>query len=162
MPHRLGGSVHELLRQCPVCEGDLIVTRIGCPACETVIEGQFEPGPFAELSREQLDFVLAFVRCEGKFTRLQVELGLSYPTLRSRLHDVIRALGYEPGTEESSGPTEKERRDVQTALEEGRLTAEEAVRYLRLDELGMEKGLQGVANHGRDTGRGHGPARGRR
>jgi hypothetical protein len=123
--------MHDLLHRCPVCEGDLVVTRLGCPACETVIEGRFDPGPLAELSREQLDFVLAFLQCEGKFTRLQVELGLSYPTLRSRLHDVMRALGYEPGGEEPAGPSADERHDVLAALEEGRLTADEAVRALR-------------------------------
>jgi len=125
--------MHDLLRRCPVCDGDLVVTRLGCPACETVIEGRFEPGPLSELSSEQVDFVLAFVQCEGKFTRLQGELGLSYPTLRSRLHDVMRSLGYEPGGEEPSGPTDEERRDVLAALEEGRITADQAVRALAGD-----------------------------
>jgi len=124
--------MHELLTRCPVCAGDLVVTRLGCPACETMIEGRFDAGPFAGLSREQVEFVLAFVQCEGKFTRLQGELGLSYPTLRSRLHDVMRALGFDPGGEEPV--SDENRRSVLEALEQGRLTADEAVRVLRGDD----------------------------
>ena len=44
--------------------------------------------------------MITFVRNEGKINRVGEELGMSYPTVRSRLHDFIRALGYEVGEEE--------------------------------------------------------------
>ncbi|MFN2250520.1 MAG: DUF2089 family protein, partial [Anaerolineae bacterium] len=84
---------------------------------------------------EQQAFVEAFVRCEGKFTRLEGELGLSYPTLRGRLHDAIRAMGYEPGGGEPSGLTEDERREVLARLDDGRIDAEEAMRLLQGGEM---------------------------
>ena len=115
---------------CPFCQGQLTVIRLYCPSCETGFDGRFEGGPFSGLSRDQMAFVEAFVRCEGKFTRLEGELGLSYPTLRSRLNDVIRALGYEPGDEEQSVPI-ADRQRVLDDLEAGRVGADEAVRLLR-------------------------------
>ena len=86
--------------------------------------------PFGALTPEQLHFVEAFVRCEGKLSRLSDDLGLSYPTLRSRLHDIIRALGYEPGKEESTGLSADERRQVLSELESGEIEFDEAMRRL--------------------------------
>lgn len=86
--------------RCPVCSSELEVTRLHCPSCDTTIEGSFIGGPFAHLTAEHLDFIVTFVRCEGKINRMEQELGLSYPTIRNRLHEVIRALGYEPGKDE--------------------------------------------------------------
>jgi hypothetical protein len=124
--------VNALLSQCPVCGDELAVTRLYCPACSTTIEGRFAGGPFARLSAEQLDFLETFVRCEGKFTRMEGELGLSYPTLRSRLHELIRALGYEPGADEAPEPIDdEERRQILLALDEGTISAEEAMSKLK-------------------------------
>jgi len=58
------------LTRCPVCEGELVITRLNCPSCDTTLEGRFTGGPFAHLSTEQLDFVETFIRCEGKITRM--------------------------------------------------------------------------------------------
>ena len=115
---------------CPFCRGELTVTRLYCPACECGFDGRFHGGPFAGLSREQMGFVEAFVRCEGKFTRLEAELGLSYPTLRSRLNEVMRALGYEPG-EEVEAASAPDRKQILDDLEGGRVSADEAVRLLK-------------------------------
>ncbi|HEY64790.1 MAG TPA: DUF2089 domain-containing protein [Caldilineae bacterium] len=123
--------MRPLPTQCPLCSGDITVTRLYCPHCDTTIEGHFSVGPFSKLTPEQLEFVEMFVRCEGKLTRMQEELGLSYPTVRSRLHEVIRALGYEPGKEEPVGLTEEERRRILDDLDQGRITYEEAIRMLQ-------------------------------
>jgi hypothetical protein len=90
-----------------------------CRHCDTALEGHFALGRFYELSSEQLQFVETFVRCQGKLNRVQEDLNLSYPTVRNRLHDVIRALGYEVDQE------------VLAALSSGEITAEEAARRLR-------------------------------
>ena len=81
------------LSKCPVCNGELTVTRLHCETCDTSIEGRFANGAFAGLTPEQLDFIETFVRCEGKITRMEDEMALSYPTIRNRLQEVIRALG---------------------------------------------------------------------
>ena len=99
--------MYTVLSQCPVCESDLVVTRLHCRNCDTNIEGHFFSGPFTQLAREQLAFVETFVRCEGKLNRMEGKLGLSYPTIRNRLHEVIHALGCEPGGEEEGGQSEE-------------------------------------------------------
>lgn len=122
--------MHPVPHECPVCHGELIVSRLVCRECETAIEGRFETGPFSRLSEEQLHFVEAFVRNEGKITRMEEEFSLSYPTIRSRLHDVIRALGYEPGKDTAAALTEEERRKILEDLDSGKITSEEAMRML--------------------------------
>ncbi|MBN1315394.1 MAG: DUF2089 domain-containing protein [Anaerolineales bacterium] len=125
--------MHPVISQCPVCHDDLIVARLYCPNCATAIEGRFNLGRFAQLDQQKLDFVETFIRCEGKLTRVQDELGISYPTVRSRLEDVIRALGYEVEKPESSPlpVSDEERRAILADLAAGRITSEEAMRLLQ-------------------------------
>jgi hypothetical protein len=122
--------MYPIIGQCPICQDDLIVTRLHCRTCDTTLEGHFELGRLLQLAPEQLSFIETFIRCEGKITRVEQELGISYPTVRSRLHDVIRALGYEVGEEEPPIDEEK-RRSILTELGQGRLTSEEAIKLLR-------------------------------
>ena len=75
-----------------------------------------------------------FVRCEGKITRMEQELELSYPTIRNRLHEIIRALGYEPGGEELFGISDEERQRILEDLDAGKISAEEAMHLLQESE----------------------------
>ncbi|MBO9368847.1 MAG: DUF2089 domain-containing protein [Chloroflexi bacterium] len=130
--------MNRALLRCPVCNAPLTVTRYHCESCDTTIEGRFESSPLpalASLTPQQIEFLLAFVRCEGKLNRLEAELGLSYPTLRNRLHELIRALGYEPGKEEPPIVDELRRRQVLEDLENGRITAEQAIQILSGEEV---------------------------
>ncbi len=124
--------MHPVLSQCPVCKSDLTISKLHCRTCDTTIEGEFFGGPFDQLTREQLAFVETFVRCEGKLNRMEGELGLSYPTIRNRLHEIIRALGYEPGGDDEprGGLSEAARQRILEDLNEGKITAEEAMRLL--------------------------------
>lgn len=119
---------------CPICHSELEIVRLHCLSCDTSIEGHFAPGHFSNLSSDQLEFVFTFVRCEGKINRMEQELGLSYPTIRNRLHEVIRALGYEPGKDETPEADAEKRSSVIADLEAGRITADQAMRMLRGEE----------------------------
>lgn len=80
----------------PFTGGEIVVTRFYCPESDTSVEGQFAvTSPFAQLSVEQVEFIELFVRSEGRISRMEGELGLSYPTIRSRLKEIVEALGYE-------------------------------------------------------------------
>ena len=114
--------------ECPVCHDELTVTRLACSTCGTALEGRFSMGRLGLLTPEQLHFVEIFLRSEGKLVRVQKELGLSYPTVRSRLDEVIRALGYEVETEGESEV--EERADVLARLARGEVSAEQALDLL--------------------------------
>ena len=120
--------------RCPICQSEMEVVRLHCSSCYTSIEGRFALGQFSNLSPEQMDFVFTFVRCEGKINRMEQELELSYPTIRNRLHEVIRKLGFEPGRDESPDVSEETRSTVIADLEAGKITAEQATRLLRGEE----------------------------
>jgi hypothetical protein len=119
---------------CPICQSNLEVARLHCTSCDTTLEGRFEMGHFSNLSPDQMEFVFTFVRCEGKINRMEQELNLSYPTIRNRLHEVIRALGYEPGKDETPEVDMEKRSSVISDLEAGKISADQAMRILRGEE----------------------------
>src|SRR5512140_166123 len=117
------------LNKCPVCGVDLTVTRYHCESCDTVIEGRFENSAFPGLTAEQIEFIKTFVRLEGRINRIEQEQKWgSYPTIRNRLRDVIRAMGYEPGKEEVPEISDDKRRSVLEELDSGKITPEDAMR----------------------------------
>ncbi len=123
------------LNKCPVCGADLVVSRYHCEACETTIEGRFENSAFPGLTAEQIEFVKTFVRLEGRINRIEQEQKWgSYPTIRNRLREVIRAMGYEPGKEEPAEISEEKRRLVLEELDSGKISADDAMRRLRGEE----------------------------
>jgi len=68
--------MHPLPGECPVCGGEMIVTRLECRECDVTIEGRFLTGPFSQLSPQQMEFIEIFVKNEGKITHMEGELGL--------------------------------------------------------------------------------------
>lgn len=126
--------MQPLPSKCPICGGDIIVTKFYCRECDSTIEGRFYSGTFENLTPEQMSFIETFVRCEGKITRMEDELGLSYPTIRNRLHEVIRAMGYEPGSDETPVMSDEDRRKILESLEHGDITYQEAMRMLKEGE----------------------------
>lgn len=121
---------YPLFGQCPVCGDEMVVTRLECRRCDSALEGHFDMGLLARLSAEQMAFVELFLRCDGKLTRVGEELDVSYPTVRNRLNDVIRALGYEVEPEAEEDAIDR-RRTILVDLSEGTITPEEAVKRLK-------------------------------
>jgi len=70
-----------------------------------------------------------FIASRGNIKEVEKILGISYPTVRSRLDDIIQSLGYQVHRQSSA-----ERRDVLEALDRGEITAEEAIKRLRGSE----------------------------
>ncbi len=114
--------------ECSVCHDQLLVTGMVCRNCGTVLEGRFTMGRLGQLTPEQIHFVEVFLRSRGKLNRVQEELGLSYPTVRSRLEDVIRGLGYEVGEDRKTDDAERE--EVLGRLARREISAEEALDLL--------------------------------
>jgi hypothetical protein len=129
--------MHPVIARCPICQAELSVTRLHCRTCGTNVEGSFGLGPLQRLSSEQIQFVEALVRNRGSLKDLGAELGMSYPTVNSRLNDILITLGYGdrvkiPDSAESSGSRER-KRDILTRVRDGTLTAAEAEALLRGD-----------------------------
>lgn len=119
----------KVISQCPVCEGELSVVRLKCAKCGTVIENDFTLSKFDYLSAEELHFTETFIKCRGNIKEVEKELGISYPTVRAKLDGVIQRLGYE---KEAARDEEMLRREaVLRALEQGEITAEEAIQKLK-------------------------------
>ncbi len=121
--------MHTVIGQCPVCQGELEVARLHCRGCGTSIEGQFALGRFHALSKEQLQFAEVFIRNRGNIKDVERELGISYPTVRSRLDALIRAMGYEVAEEPKLAPDR--RKEILGQLERGEISSEDAIKLLR-------------------------------
>lgn len=127
--------MHPVFGKCPVCGQELIVTRLECRACGTDISGQFAVGRLARLCSDDMQFVETFMKNRGNAYKVGEELALPYSTVRARLTDIIRAMGYEPGTEPkeeplSSVPPEK-RKIILEDLRLGKISADDAIRMLQ-------------------------------
>lgn len=118
-------------RNCPVCDGEMMITRLYCPECDVKLEGHFNFGGLEGLSPEQIAFVATFVACEGKIKRVQNALKISYPTVRARLEEVITAMGYEVGPVDEEEDDDELRKQVLDDLAAGRISSEDAVRLLQ-------------------------------
>lgn len=77
---------------CPSCGGVLSVKSLHCAECDTTVQGEFAIHPILRLSAEEQSFVMAFVRCSGSLKQMAADMGLSYPTVRNILDDIISKL----------------------------------------------------------------------
>lgn len=126
--------MHPVFGKCPVCGKELIVTRLECRSCGTDIGGQFSVGRISLLDTEQIQFIETFIKNRGNAYKAGEELQMPYSAVRSRLTDIIRAMGYEPGAEPKEEvltvPPEK-RKVILDDLARGKISADDAVRLLQ-------------------------------
>lgn len=121
---------HQVPGICPVCGEKLDVTKLTCHHCETTIEGNFENCRFCGLNPEQKNFVEVFIKCRGNIKEVERELGISYPTVRGRLDNVLEAMGYRVD-QMDRGEMSNRRKEVLDQLAKGEISAEEAVKALK-------------------------------
>lgn len=129
---------HDVISTCPVCSSELAVTRLHCRSCGTTLEGDFSVGRFGRLNRDQLALLESFLRSRGNLREMERELGISYPTVRSRVEALVRALGFGPRSdaddvEEPAAPATppRSRSEVLEALARHELSAEDAAAAIR-------------------------------
>ena len=82
----------QLPVSCPSCGGDLAVKRLCCDKCGTEVEGLFSLPPLAALVPEEQEFILEFIKASGSLKDMASFLGVSYPTVRNRLDEIIGKL----------------------------------------------------------------------
>jgi len=129
----LGFMANPVIARCPICSETLSVARLECASCGTRIEGSFALGRFHHLSAEQLEFLETFIKARGNFKDVERELGISYPTVRSRLDAMIRALGF-PSQAEPDREAER-RKEILRELADGRIAPDDAAQLLEKEPV---------------------------
>ena len=119
--------MNEALGKCPVCKEDLEITRLHCDHCNTTIEGSFSLCRFCRLTGEQKQFIETFIKCRGNIKEVEKELGISYPTVRSKLDEAISALGHPVKVIKNEG----RKKEILELLSSGEIDHNEALKLLK-------------------------------
>lgn len=128
--------MNKLLWNCPVCQQELHVTALECSACGTEIHGNFEFGRFARLRTDDLYFIEIFVKNRGNAYRVAEELEIPYSGVRSRLTEIVKAMGYDDDIEvrEEPGLPPERRKEILEQVSVGKLTSDQAIKILQGEE----------------------------
>jgi hypothetical protein len=119
------------------------------------VEGAFSLGPLQYLNQDQIRFVEAFIKSRGSLKDVGAELNMSYPTVNSRLNDILIALGHGDRVKVSEpaepGLSSERKRDILNQVREGQITAAQA-------EACCAARARERREHERDDDRHHHPA----
>src|SRR6202167_6281053 len=114
-----------LNNECPYCGTAMAVTEMTCGHCHVSIRADFPMSRVAGLPVEHQRFIEMFVLAGGKLKEIAEQVGVSYPTIRSRLDKVIEALRGE------IAKTQRVRGSVLDAVEPGKSNAADAARMIK-------------------------------
>ena len=115
-------------QECPYCGAGMAVTRMSCGHCSISVEAAFPMSRLASLPVEHQRFIEMFVLAGGNLKEIAEQVGVSYPTIRSRLDKVIESLRNE------IGKTRRVKGNVLDAVGEpatGKGNAEDAARLIK-------------------------------
>ena len=113
------------INRCPLCQGQLVPVRLQCDSCEVILDGRLPISRLVLLTTSQQEFVEAFLLARGNIKEVERELGISYPTVRKRLDQVVEALGHAPATQR------RDQEEILDAIENGDMTAQEGIAAMR-------------------------------
>jgi hypothetical protein len=116
--------MHELTN-CPYCNGDFVIKEVECQSCKTQIKGNFHVNRFHMFKPDELYFIEVFLKNEGNIKLMEKDLGVSYPTVKSRLKNIVNTLGYK-----SENSSSEERMKTLKALSNGEINVKEALKNL--------------------------------
>ena len=110
---------------CPFCDGRLEPVKLQCTSCETTLEGRIPASRLSLLAADQQQFVEAFLVARGNIKEVERELGISYPTVRKKLDEVIRALGH------ATPEKQLEQHEILDAIERGEMSPQEGIARMK-------------------------------
>ena len=112
---------------CPICSHPMRPRSFSCRPCGLEVKGLYPKTPFAELSPDMLHFLNVFIHCEGKISDMEKALGISYPTVKSKLSQLKKTVKAPNRDEEQiTGPLE-----ILSQMEKGELAYEEGLRKIK-------------------------------
>ena len=121
----------KIIESCPSCNGKLAITEVRCTRCDTQVRARYEPCDFCALSSEQSAFLRVFVTSRGNLSEVEKRLGISYPTVRSKLDEVIDQLSAAQPDLPPSPTDHPGRHMILDAVARGELTAKEGLERMR-------------------------------
>ncbi len=124
----------KVLESCPSCGSGLEITEVRCTRCETQVRARYRPCDFCTLDEEQSTFLRIFVTSRGNLSEVEKKLGVSYPTVRAKLDEIIGRLAPPEQAPAQQGLAVSERRRILEAVARGELSAAEGMSKIR--ELG--------------------------
>jgi hypothetical protein len=77
---------------CPSCNSKLSVKSLECNSCGTIVSGEYDLPVLASLSPDEQNIIVRFVKSSGSLKVMAEQLGLSYPTVRNLLDDIIHKI----------------------------------------------------------------------
>lgn len=107
---------------CPSCNERMVISELRCPKCDLRVRKDFSPCEFCQLPEDDYEFLKIFLRAQGRITDMEKILGISYPTIKTKIDNLLKKLGLLP-IEEGKDPLE--------ALAQGKLSVDEAVAILK-------------------------------
>ena len=110
---------------CPYCGEAMRITEMGCDRCRVAVAADFPMSRLAGLPIEHQRFIEMFVLSSGSLKEIAEQVGVSYPTVRSRLDKVIEAVRGE------IAKTQRVRGSLLDAVQPGKTNAEEAARLIK-------------------------------
>ena len=112
------------LFNCPSCNEKMVISELKCPKCDLRIRKDFESCDFCSLPEQDQEFLLVFLRAQGRITDMEKTLGVSYPTIKARIDSLLKSLHLSPiPADEEHDPLE--------ALAQGKISVDEAVAILK-------------------------------
>jgi len=143
---------------CPVCGYSMVISRFSCRNCGSALEGTFSLderstefdahlqnrgtrtdrgearfGLLARLDNTQLEFVEVFLRCRGIIKNVEDMLGISYPTVKARLTNVLETMGVDAEEDAPAADHRRVRREILADLAAGRISTDEVLQILAED-----------------------------
>ena len=118
-------KMNRVLSNCPICSGDMTASELTCGRCGARVVSRFETCSVCRLPEDMYQFLMTFIKTRGSIKEMEKELGVSYPTVRGRLDELQRSLGFSPDGSTSTA------KDVLDMLERGEVTTAEAEEMLK-------------------------------
>ena len=111
------------LKKCPICNIDLEIREYYCPSCDITIKGSFSQSELGALTLSQQEFVKVFLISQGNIKEVEKRLNISYPTVKSRLAEVVAVISNESKNSRIS--------NILDDIEKGALSVDQAIETIK-------------------------------
>lgn len=106
-------------------KGPIRIEKVKCASTGFSVEGPFETPALFQLDEDQFAIVESLVINGGNLKKVAEEIGVSYPTLRGRLDEIIEILKAE------SAKMQAKRMEILDSVEKGEISADEGAKRLQ-------------------------------